>query len=64
MEMWEERMRKKFPFLLPANIKDGKGRRPTDPEYDARTLHLPHDFFKASKVQTTHAGQRSQIQLV
>lgn len=32
-------------FLKPENIKDAKGRRPTDPNYDRRTLYVPEKFL-------------------
>ncbi|ESO97193.1 hypothetical protein LOTGIDRAFT_143393, partial [Lottia gigantea] len=36
----------KFDFLQPENIRDIKGRKKSDPEYDPRTLHLPDGFLK------------------
>ncbi|XP_073972274.1 DNA mismatch repair protein Msh6 isoform X2 [Rhodnius prolixus] len=36
----------KYDFLKPEKIKDGKGRRPNHPEYDARTLYVPDDFLR------------------
>uniref|UniRef100_A0A914XGZ6 DNA mismatch repair protein n=1 Tax=Plectus sambesii TaxID=2011161 RepID=A0A914XGZ6_9BILA len=32
-------------FLQPNNIRDAQKRRPTDPEYDPRTLYIPEAFF-------------------
>ncbi|XP_014252185.1 DNA mismatch repair protein Msh6 [Cimex lectularius] len=37
----------KYDFLKPDKIKDGKGRRPNDPNYDPRTLYVPSDFLKS-----------------
>jgi DNA mismatch repair protein MSH6 len=34
-----------WPFLKPANRKDKSGRGPTDPLYNARTLHVPVKFL-------------------
>lgn len=34
----------KYDFLQPARIKDAKNRRPTDPDYSPRTLHVPENF--------------------
>lgn len=36
-----ERMASRFPFLHPDRIRDAAKRRPDDPEYDPRTLHIP-----------------------
>jgi hypothetical protein len=36
-----------YPHLKPENIKDANGRRPTDPNYDPKTLHIPSDFLKS-----------------
>lgn len=34
-----------LPFLKPGRIRDAEMRREDDPEYDARTLHVPSDFL-------------------
>lgn len=34
-----------FDFLKPDKIKDKDGRRPSDPDYDPRTLHVPKEFM-------------------
>ncbi|XP_076033999.1 DNA mismatch repair protein Msh6 isoform X2 [Oratosquilla oratoria] len=34
-----------YQFLKPENIRDKARKRPTDPEYNPRTLHLPDDFL-------------------
>jgi len=31
----------RFDFLNPRNVRDAKGKRPADPEYDGRTVHVP-----------------------
>lgn len=49
-ERWRTRMAEKMPFLLSENIKDAQGRRPTDPDYDPRTLLVPGNWFKQNKV--------------
>lgn len=38
------------------SIKDAKGRRPDDAEYDPRTLHVPTQWFRDAKV--TEAQQQ------
>jgi DNA mismatch repair protein MSH6 len=38
------------------SIRDAKGRRPDDPNYDPRTLHVPPAWFKDAKV--TEAQQQ------
>ncbi|KAG2424293.1 hypothetical protein HXX76_014671 [Chlamydomonas incerta] len=45
-----ERMASRFPFLHPDRIRDADKRRPDDPEYDPRTLHIPDTWFKDAKV--------------
>ncbi|PNW83581.1 hypothetical protein CHLRE_05g235750v5 [Chlamydomonas reinhardtii] len=45
-----ERMASRFPFLHPDRIRDAAKRRPDDPEYDPRTLHIPDTWFKDAKV--------------
>ncbi|CAB0010867.1 unnamed protein product [Nesidiocoris tenuis] len=32
-------------FLKPEKIKDASGRRPSDPDYDCRSLYVPKDFL-------------------
>ena len=34
-----------YPFLMPENIKDKKGRRPSHPDYDPKTLFVPESFL-------------------
>ena len=36
----------KFDFLKPEKVMDAKKRRPSDPDYDPRTLYVPDDFLK------------------
>lgn len=36
----------KFEWLDPSKIRDANGRRPSDPLYDKRTLHIPPDALK------------------
>ena len=31
----------RFDFLNPRNVRDANGKRPADPEYDGRTVHVP-----------------------
>jgi len=31
----------RFDFLSPRNVRDANGKRPADPEYDGRTVHVP-----------------------
>ncbi|KXZ50845.1 hypothetical protein GPECTOR_15g531 [Gonium pectorale] len=45
-----DRMASRFPFLHPDAIKDAERRRPDDPEYDPRTLHIPPNWFKEAKI--------------
>lgn len=45
-EQYAARERLKFTFLQPENIKDAKGRRPSDPDYDPSSLLLPSTFPK------------------
>ena len=45
-EQYDARERLKFPFMQPEHIRDAKGRRPDDPEYDPSTLQLPSSFPK------------------
>ena len=45
-EQYDAREKFKFPFLLPENIKDARGRRPSDADYDPSTLLLPSTFPK------------------
>lgn len=35
-----------FDFLQPEKIRDAKGRRPTDSDYDSSTVFVPKDFIK------------------
>ena len=44
-EVETEDWRAKTPFLKPDTIKDKDGRRPSHPDYDARTLKVPDDFL-------------------
>jgi len=45
----------KHPFLLPENLRDAKGRKPDDPNYDQSTLFIPPKWFDEQKIS---AGQR------
>lgn len=36
-----------FDFLFPEKRRDKNGRRPTDPDYNPRTLFVPNDFLKS-----------------
>ncbi|GLJ17793.1 hypothetical protein SUGI_0310860 [Cryptomeria japonica] len=40
-----EKSKSKFEFLDPSVIRDAKLRRPSDPLYDKRTLHIPKDVL-------------------
>ena len=42
---WEE-AKARFEWMAPDQIRDGNKRRPGDPLYDARTLHIPDDVFR------------------
>ncbi|XP_076260192.1 DNA mismatch repair protein Msh6 [Rhynchophorus ferrugineus] len=37
----------KLDFLKPENIRDAHKRKPSDPEYDSRTLYVPTDFLNS-----------------
>eukprot|EP00879_Flechtneria_rotunda_P025746 GHRR01027386.1.p1 GENE.GHRR01027386.1~~GHRR01027386.1.p1 ORF type:complete len:1037 (+),score=479.42 GHRR01027386.1:1366-4476(+) len=52
------RMAERFPFLHPKKIRDKTGKRPSDREYNPRTLLIPDaaNWFKAKKV--TEAQQQ------
>lgn len=51
----------KFEWLHPSRIKDAKGRRPGDPLYDKRTLHVPPDALrKMSASQKQYWDIKSQ----
>lgn len=52
---FSQREVERFPFLQEGVIKDKKMRRPSDPEYDPSTLHVPTEWFKAKKISE---GQR------
>lgn len=45
----------RFPFLHPDTIRDANKKRPGQPGYNPRTLHIPPDWFKKAKVSE---GQR------
>ena len=45
----------KFAFMAPDKIRDANKRRPSDPDYDPSTLHIPLEWFKANKISD---GQR------
>lgn len=49
-ERYAARAADKFTFLRPDRVMDAKKRRPDHPDYDASTLYIPGDWFKASKV--------------
>ena len=36
-----------FDFLKPELIKDSSGRRPSDPDYDSKTLYVPPKFLSS-----------------
>ena len=44
-----------LPFLQPETIRDAKGRRPDELDYDPTTLYIPHSWFDDCKIS---AGQR------
>ncbi|KAI8462894.1 MAG: muts domain V-domain-containing protein [Monoraphidium minutum] len=50
------KMAERFPFLHPNRIKDAKMRRPSDPDYDPLTLHVPPSWIRDAKV--TEAQQQ------
>jgi hypothetical protein len=50
-----QRAEAKFPFLSPDNIRDANRKRPMQPGYNPRTLHIPPDWFKKEKISE---GQR------
>ena len=52
---FSQREAERFPFLHKEVIKDKKMRRPSDPEYDSSTLHIPPQWFKEKKISE---GQR------
>lgn len=35
----------KLDFLQPEKIKDIQRRTPKDPDYDSKTIYVPHDFL-------------------
>ncbi|CAI5485951.1 unnamed protein product [Closterium sp. Naga37s-1] len=58
--MWAE-ARSKFEWLLPENIRDGKGRRPGEPGYDSRSVTIPRAIFdKLSASQKQYWGTKSR----
>ncbi|CAI7901155.1 unnamed protein product, partial [Closterium sp. NIES-54] len=58
--MWAE-ARSKFEWLLPENIRDGKGRRPGEPGYDSRSVTVPRAIFdKLSASQKQYWGTKSR----
>lgn len=50
MERYAARSAERFPFLAPERLKDAKGVRFGQPGYNPRTLMLPPNWFKTSKV--------------
>ncbi len=52
---YAKRAEERFPFLAPENIRDAARRRPGQPGYSPRTLHIPPGWFKQAKVSE---GQR------
>lgn len=42
----DSKMASKFDWLDPSRIKDAKGRRPGDRQYDQRTLYIPPDALR------------------
>ena len=50
MERYAARSAERFPFLAPDRLKDAKGVRFGKPGYNPRTLMLPPNWFKTSKV--------------
>ena len=62
-EQYDARERLKFPFMQPEHIRDAKGRRPHDADYDPSTLLLPSSFPKlrdANGVQWTVSPGQTQ----
>ncbi|GJP57943.1 hypothetical protein CLOP_g20647 [Closterium sp. NIES-67] len=58
--MWAE-ARSKFEWLLPVNIRDGKGRRPGEPGYDSRSVTVPRAIFdKLSASQKQYWSTKSR----
>jgi DNA mismatch repair protein MSH6 len=49
-----------YVHLKPENIKDAKGRKPSDPDYDPKTLYVPENFLKQ---QTPGSIKKSEILL-
>lgn len=49
-ERYAARAADKFAFLRPDRVMDARKRRPDHVDYDASTLYIPGDWFKASKV--------------
>ena len=49
-ERYAARAADKFTFLRPDRVMDAKKRRPDHPDYDASTLYIPGDWFKANRV--------------
>lgn len=49
-ERFAARAAERFPFLDPAKIKDASQKRPGQPGYNPRTLHIPKDWFVKTKV--------------
>ena len=47
---YADRAANRFPFLAPDTLRDADGRRPTDADYNPRTLRIPPGWFKAAKV--------------
>lgn len=57
---WEA-AKARFEWMAPDRIRDGKKRRPGDPLYDARTLHIPGDVFhKLSASQKQYWSTKCQ----
>ena len=55
MARYAKRAEERFPFLAPQEIRDANRKRPGQPGYNPRTLHIPSDWFKKAKVSE---GQR------
>lgn len=58
MDDWQrytQRAAQRFPFLQADRIMDAHKRRPGQPGYNPRTLHIPPTWFKDNKVSE---GQR------
>ena len=49
-ERFAARSGERFPFLDPGRIKDAAGKRPGEPGYNQRTLHIPPSWYKDHKV--------------